>query len=60
MSSAGKKLGRAILSPPFLKGDLGGLSGGYLIPPAPFKKKGVILSPLILPRLIQDYAAIRF
>ena len=26
---------RAILSPPFLKGDLGGLSDGYLIPPAP-------------------------
>jgi hypothetical protein len=29
------KLGSEILSPPFLKGDLGGLSGGYLIPPAP-------------------------
>ena len=35
MSSAGKKPGREVLSPPFPKGDLGGLSGGYLIRPDP-------------------------
>jgi hypothetical protein len=27
-------------SPPFLKGDLGGLSKPHIIPPAPLKKKG--------------------
>ena len=31
---------RGVLSPPFLKGDLGGLSGGYLIPPSPPLEKG--------------------
>jgi len=28
------------LSPPFLKGDLGGLLSGYLIPPCPPLEKG--------------------
>jgi hypothetical protein len=35
MNSAGKRLRSEVLSPPFLKGDLGGLSGIYLIPPTP-------------------------
>jgi hypothetical protein len=29
-----------VLSPLFLKGDLGGLSGAYLIPPYPPLEKG--------------------
>jgi hypothetical protein len=33
-------VGTEVLSPPFLKGDLGGLSIAYLIPPAPFIKGG--------------------
>jgi hypothetical protein len=34
-----------ILSPPFLKGDLGGLSGAYLITPDPPLEKGGKFSP---------------
>jgi hypothetical protein len=49
-------MGTEVLSPPFLKGDLGGLSGAYLIPPAPLEKRRVILSQLKLLWLRQNDA----
>jgi len=42
ISSDSKKLGRKVLSPPFLKGDLGGLASDYLIPLSLFSTEGVI------------------
>jgi hypothetical protein len=60
LSSASKKLGRKVLSPPFLKGDLGGLSGGYLIPSAPLKKGRLSLACLCFIWLIKIMAGIRF
>jgi hypothetical protein len=37
---------RTAQSPPFLKGDLGGLSGAYIITPDPPLEKGGIKPPL--------------
>jgi hypothetical protein len=39
-----KKLGAQVLNLPFLKGDLEGLSGSYLIPAAPFWQRGRFLT----------------
>jgi hypothetical protein len=48
-----------VLSPPFLKGDLGGLLSGYLIPPAPPLEKGGVKNLKLYAVLIMKRHAIR-
>jgi hypothetical protein len=51
-----------ILSPPFLKGDLGGLLGTYLIPPDPPLEKGGRKTPTLIAILIvkRHYSGVPF
>jgi hypothetical protein len=54
--STRERLGTEVLSSPCLKGDLGGLSAGYLIRTAPWRKGGMILSQVNLPGFSENEA----